>query len=212
VSEDDGVIVTIDLLIASRIAAALHEVKGFCSGFEGLGTDSAFSFGDGFVFGDFGLALGFVGAVTFATDGAVTEFGDGAEEAAVFVWVTFEGGAENSGIQVHHELDQIDGRNMEDCLVNLADVAGIDIGKEVEGEFDLAAVGLQLFLFTEPILVTSGFPGADTFLEQALAVLSEVFDDFGVLEAVEKHLINLVSDDFREVGNFAVSAAAVGFR
>ena len=90
---------------------------------------------------------------------------------------------------------------------------GIGIGSEaVHGGFELEFVEFATALFFEVKLVAAGFPALDVLIEEAgVSKFGEFVRDFAEDHAVVEHLVDLVADEFREVGDFAARSRTWGF-
>ena len=90
---------------------------------------------------------------------------------------------------------------------------GIGIGsKAVHGGFELEFVEFAAALFFEVKLVAAGFPALDVLIEEAgVSKFGKFVGNFAEDDAVVEHLVDLVADEFGEVGDFAAGGGREGF-
>ena len=91
--------------------------------------------------------------------------------------------------------------------LNALEGDGVAVAKQFEGEFEAGVAPGEDLLLTQVVLIAAAFPGHDGADGERFTGWPELFFDVGVGEAVIEHLVDLVTDRFGELSDFAVGPA-----
>ena len=153
-----------------------------------------------------GLFFGAGVTVFLEVHKGTADAGESVDEADVFVRVAFDFAPGTGGLEVVEEFTHLGGGHLEGRFGELGGVFSVeDIGKGfLAGKEFVAPV-----LFIEPGSVGEFLVLGDVVMGEAFAVVAELLDDFGVGNAVENGVIDLVADGFGEASDFAVAGTGV---
>jgi hypothetical protein len=145
--------------------------------------------------------------VLFAFDLALGELDHAGDKAGEFVRIGQEAFAEGFRVEVHEEITDVGGEDLEDGLGDLGAVFG------EEEVLERVAFGAQEFTFlllVQPLVVAAaGAPGAEVVLGDTLDFGREAAEDVEVGNAVLEHFADFVAGGFWQAGDFAVAAFRV---
>ena len=91
---------------------------------------------------------------------------------------------------------------------------GVVVGDHIAGGFAVVAEKVEVVLVSQVALIALGVPAGDVHFgdgvrERRVGGGLEFFDDEAVREAVIEHVVDLVAENFWELGDFAVAAVWV---
>jgi len=184
-----------------RGPVAAEEIE-FVFDLDAGGVGEAEGFGVEFRTGESGGTIGFFGAETIITKAGFGELGKGGEDASVVFGFVGELLHVRGGIEFGEEIVHLfDG----DGEAGFADFGGIGIGKDVAREVETGLHLIEPILVFQPIFESAAMPGFDVIAVEMFDGFADFFDDLSVGATVEKELVDLVPDGFRELGDEAVA-------
>ena len=153
-----------------------------------------------------GLFFGAGVTVFLEVHKGAADAGESVDEADVFVRVAFDFAPGTGGLEVVEEFTHLGGGHLEGRFGQLGGIVAVEkVGKGFLASTEVVAP----VPFTEPGLVGEFLVLGDVVMGEAFAVVAELLDDFGVGNAVENGVIDLVADGFGEAGDFAVAGTGM---